>query len=47
MEATDEGSAANDRRYAMLDQRDIPGGENLKVTLNVHYHSGKMKLRQL
>ena len=33
MEATDEGSAANDRRYAMLDQRDIPGGENLKVTL--------------
>ena len=33
MEKTDEGSAANDRRYAMLDKRDIPGGENLKVTL--------------
>ena len=33
MEETDEGSAANDRRYAMLDKRDIPGGENLKVTL--------------
>ncbi len=33
MEATDEGSAAQDRRYSMLDPRDIPGGENLKVTL--------------
>ena len=33
MEETDEGSAVNDRRYAMLDKRDIPGGENLKVTL--------------
>ena len=29
----DEGSAAKDRRYADLDPRDIPGGENLKVTL--------------
>ena len=28
-----EGSAANDRRYANLDPRMIPGGENLKVTL--------------
>ena len=33
MDASDEGSAANDRRYAMLDPRDVPGGENLKVTL--------------
>ena len=31
--ATDEGSAAKDRRYADLDPRIIPGGENLKVTL--------------
>jgi 2,3-bisphosphoglycerate-dependent phosphoglycerate mutase len=31
--ADDEGSAANDRRYANLDPRIIPGGENLKVTL--------------
>lgn len=33
MDADDEGSAANDRRYANLDPRIIPGGENLKVTL--------------
>lgn len=33
MDASDEGSAANDRRYAELDPRIIPGGENLKVTL--------------
>ena len=26
-------SAANDRRYANLDPRIVPGGENLKVTL--------------
>lgn len=29
----DPGSAVNDRRYANLDKRTIPGGENLKVTL--------------
>ena len=28
-----EDSAANDRRYANLDPRIVPGGENLKVTL--------------
>ncbi|ABJ68731.1 2,3-diphosphoglycerate-dependent phosphoglycerate mutase [Pediococcus pentosaceus] len=33
LDADDEGSAANDRRYANLDPRIIPGGENLKVTL--------------
>ncbi|WP_102280305.1 2,3-diphosphoglycerate-dependent phosphoglycerate mutase [[Lactobacillus] timonensis] len=33
LKATDEGSAAKDRRYANLDPRTIPGGENLKVTL--------------
>lgn len=33
LDETEEGSAANERRYAMLDKRDIPGGENLKVTL--------------
>ncbi|KRN04359.1 2,3-diphosphoglycerate-dependent phosphoglycerate mutase [Holzapfeliella floricola] len=33
LSADDEGSAANDRRYADLDPRTIPGGENLKVTL--------------
>ena len=33
LKETDEGSAANDRRYANLDPRIIPGGENLKVTL--------------
>ncbi|MHC9533543.1 2,3-diphosphoglycerate-dependent phosphoglycerate mutase [Dellaglioa sp. BT-FLS60] len=33
LSATDEGSAANDRRYADLDPKAIPGGENLKVTL--------------
>ena len=33
LDASDEGSAANDRRYADLDPRQIPGGENLKVTL--------------
>ena len=32
--ADDEGSAANDRRYANLDPRIVPGGENLKVTLD-------------
>ncbi len=31
--ADDEGSAANDRRYANLDPNIVPGGENLKVTL--------------
>ncbi|UQS84969.1 2,3-diphosphoglycerate-dependent phosphoglycerate mutase [Apilactobacillus apisilvae] len=29
----DEGSAVNDRRYSDLDPNIIPGGENLKVTL--------------
>ncbi|MFD1441065.1 MULTISPECIES: 2,3-diphosphoglycerate-dependent phosphoglycerate mutase [Lacticaseibacillus] len=33
LSADDEGSAAQDRRYANLDPRIIPGGENLKVTL--------------
>ena len=33
LDANDEGSAANDRRYANLDPRIVPGGENLKVTL--------------
>lgn len=33
LDATDEGSAANDRRYANLDPHIVPGGENLKVTL--------------
>ena len=33
LDADDEGSAANDRRYANFDPRIIPGGENLKVTL--------------
>ena len=33
LSADDEGSAANDRRYANLDTRIVPGGENLKVTL--------------
>lgn len=33
LKATDEGSAAKDRRYADLDPRIIPGGENPKVTL--------------
>ncbi|MCC7667930.1 2,3-diphosphoglycerate-dependent phosphoglycerate mutase [Liquorilactobacillus satsumensis] len=33
LSADDEGSAAKDRRYADLDPRAIPGGENLKVTL--------------
>lgn len=33
LKATAEGSAAKDRRYADLDPRIIPGGENLKVTL--------------
>ena len=33
LSADDEGSAANDRRYANLDPRAIPGGENLKVTM--------------
>ncbi|WP_179394586.1 2,3-diphosphoglycerate-dependent phosphoglycerate mutase [Lacticaseibacillus absianus] len=34
LSADDEGSAANDRRYANLDPRIVPGGENLKVTLD-------------
>lgn len=33
LSADDEGSASNDRRYANLDPRIVPGGENLKVTL--------------
>ena len=33
LKATDAGSAAQDRRYSQLDPRAIPGGENLKVTL--------------
>ncbi|GAB5052543.1 2,3-diphosphoglycerate-dependent phosphoglycerate mutase [Pediococcus ethanolidurans] len=33
LDANAEGSAAKDRRYANLDPRMIPGGENLKVTL--------------
>ncbi|TPR13045.1 MULTISPECIES: 2,3-diphosphoglycerate-dependent phosphoglycerate mutase [Apilactobacillus] len=33
LSADDEGSAVNDRRYADLDPNIIPGGENLKVTL--------------
>ncbi|AIM24450.1 2,3-diphosphoglycerate-dependent phosphoglycerate mutase [Melissococcus plutonius] len=33
LEEMDPGSALNDRRYAGLDKRDIPAGENLKVTL--------------
>lgn len=33
MSADDEGSAVNDRRYKDLDPNLIPGGENLKVTL--------------
>ncbi|MBP2097818.1 2,3-diphosphoglycerate-dependent phosphoglycerate mutase [Enterococcus rivorum] len=33
LEETDPTSAVNDRRYASLDRRVIPGGENLKVTL--------------
>ncbi|KID41071.1 2,3-diphosphoglycerate-dependent phosphoglycerate mutase [Fructilactobacillus fructivorans] len=33
LDANDAGSAAKDRRYADLDPKAIPGGENLKVTL--------------
>ncbi len=33
LSADDEGTAANDRRYANLDPRIDPAGENLKVTL--------------
>lgn len=33
LDETDPTSAINDRRYASLDRRVIPGGENLKVTL--------------
>ena len=33
LDANDEGSALNDRRYANLDPRTVPAGENLKVTL--------------
>ncbi|KRN29064.1 phosphoglyceromutase [Lactobacillus selangorensis] len=32
-DASDEGAAAQDRRYKYLDPKAIPGGENLKVTL--------------
>ncbi|USS84848.1 2,3-diphosphoglycerate-dependent phosphoglycerate mutase [Fructilactobacillus ixorae] len=33
LSADDEGSATKDRRYADLDPRSIPAGENLKTTL--------------
>ena len=33
LKADDEGSAVNERRYANLDPHVVPGGENLKVTL--------------
>ena len=33
LSADDEGSASKDRRYANLDPKIVPGGENLKVTL--------------
>lgn len=33
LDETDPASALNDRRYANLDRRAVPGGENLKVTL--------------
>lgn len=33
LDPNDPKSAVHDRRYAMLDKRTIPGGENLKVTL--------------
>ncbi|GBG94799.1 2,3-bisphosphoglycerate-dependent phosphoglycerate mutase [Ligilactobacillus salitolerans] len=33
LKADDEGSAAKERRYANLDPHVVPGGENLKVTL--------------
>lgn len=33
LKAGDEGSALNERRYANLDPHVVPGGENLKVTL--------------
>ncbi|CAM2838429.1 2,3-diphosphoglycerate-dependent phosphoglycerate mutase [Fructilactobacillus fructivorans] len=33
LDANDAGSAAKDRRYVDLDPKAIPGGENLKVTL--------------
>ena len=33
LKADDEGSASKDRRYANLDPNIVPGGENLKVTL--------------
>ncbi|KRN12447.1 phosphoglyceromutase [Fructilactobacillus fructivorans] len=33
LDANNAGSAAKDRRYADLDPKAIPGGENLKVTL--------------
>ena len=33
LDETDPKSAANDPKYALLDKRSIPGGENLKVTL--------------
>ena len=34
MKPDDKGSAVHDRRYSNLDPNIIPGGENLKVTLN-------------
>lgn len=33
LDEKDPGSATNDRRYQNLEKRSIPGGENLKVTL--------------
>ena len=33
LKADDEGSAVKERRYANLDPHVVPGGENLKVTL--------------
>ena len=33
LDETDPKSAVNDPKYALLDKRSIPGGENLKVTL--------------
>ena len=33
LKSDDEGSALNERRYANLDPHVVPGGENLKVTL--------------
>lgn len=33
VDSTDPKSAAQDPKYALLDKRSVPGGENLKVTL--------------